>query len=147
MNNRAAKIILPRILTGMQQRPWLPRSMPMRIAAWQITIGFAGALAWGLLSGPQDAVAAMTGGVIGAGLTLIFGFYVFRRRASDDPRGVVFALFKGAAMKLGLAAILFALAAKSMPDHYLALLSTFIPGLTGYWAALLWLRPGERWTK
>lgn len=88
-------------------------------------------------------MAAMAGGGIGAGLTLIFGFYVFRRRANADPRGALFALFKGAAMKLALAAVLFGLAAKTMPDHYPALLSTFILGLTGYWLALLWLRPGD----
>lgn len=96
-----------------------------------------------MLSGPHDALAAMVGGGIGAGLTLIFGYYVFRRRANADPRGALFALFKGAAMKLLLAAVLFGLAAKTMPDHYPALLSTFVVGLTGYWLALIWLKPGE----
>ncbi|MCS3903441.1 F0F1-type ATP synthase assembly protein I [Methylohalomonas lacus] len=112
----------------------------MRIAGWQIGIGMAGALVWAIVAGMREALAALVGGGIGAGLTLIFALYAFRRRG-EDPRSAVFALFQGAAVKLASAAIVFGLSAKYFPEYYIALLSTFVPGLTGYWMALLWFRP------
>lgn len=124
----------------MKARITTPGAVPGCIAAWQFAVGIIGAVIWGIATGSRDALAALAGGGMGAGLTLIFALYAFRRRGKD-PRAAVYALFQGAAVKLALAAILFGLAAKFFPEHYTALLSTFVPGLAGYWMALLWYRP------
>ncbi len=124
----------------MRTRITKPGAVPGRIAAWQLAVGIICGIIWGLLTDSREALAALAGGGIGAGLTLIFAIYAFRRRG-NDPRAAVFALFQGAAVKLALATIFFGLAAKFFPEYYIALMSTFVPGLAGYWMALLWFRP------
>lgn len=120
-----------------------PAQLVLRIAGCQFAVGLLGGLVWGIFSTLANALAAVSGGVIGAGLTLIFALYALRRQ-NRDPRSALANLFKGAAIKLGLAALVFGLAAKGFPAHYPALLSTFVPGLASYWLALLWQSSGKR---
>lgn len=129
----------------MQAQPVTPRAIVLRIAAWQIAAGIIGAIIWMIAAGANQALAALAGGCIGAGLTLVFAFYAFRRRG-QPPRAALYALFQGTVVKLALAAIVFGLVAKFVPGYYVAVLSTFIPGLAGYWLALLWSRQDNNTT-
>lgn len=113
------------------------RSIPARIVLLQFAIGAAGSALWFAASGPRAALAALAGGTIGAALSLYFAIQ-FMARAGADPRRLLQALMRAEAMKLLLAAALFAVAARLFSDTLVPLLTTFIAGLSVYWFALLW---------
>ncbi|REL29057.1 F0F1 ATP synthase assembly protein I [Thalassotalea euphylliae] len=63
---------------------------------------------WGL----SHALSALAGGCIGIIPNFVFALYAFRYAGASANRKVMDAFFRGAKIKLGLTAILFALAFK-----------------------------------
>lgn len=111
-------------------------SMPVRIAFWQFMIGMAGLALWLLVAGWKEALAALTGGVIGALLSLYMAIRV-SASSEDAPRDIVSTFYSAEVMKFVLAVVLFSIAALLFADVYIPLITTFMVGLTAYWVALL----------
>ena len=113
------------------------RSIPARIVFWQVLIGIAGAVVFGIWLGPRDAVAALAGGGIGAVLSLYFAARVFSRRGAE-PRVMLWTIYRAEALKMIMAAGLFTVAAIYFAEHWLPLLMTFMATQSVYGFALLW---------
>ena len=120
----------------------MPKSIPARVVLWQLAVALAGALVFGLLAGTQEAVAAFTGGAIGAVLSLYFAIKVFGQSRGKlrgaPPQAVVQAFFRAEALKIMMAAGLFSLAAVVFAEAWLPLLATFVASQLVYGFALLW---------
>lgn len=116
----------------------VPKSIPARIVFWQFAIGIAGALLFGLWAGLREALAAFTGGAIGAVLSLYFALKVFGRRGDEHPQTLMRKFFRAEMMKILMAAGLFTLAALYFAEAWLPLLTTFVASQMVYGFALLW---------
>jgi len=112
-------------------------SVPARIIYWQLLVALAGALLWWALGGGRAALAAFCGGGIGALLTLYAASRAFRR-TGGEPRAMLGALFRAEALKFVLAVGLFSVAAILFAGEILAVMTTFVVSLSGYWLALIW---------
>lgn len=112
-------------------------SVPARIIGWQLLVAVAGAGVWWLLADARAALAAFSGGAIGALLTLYAASRAFRRKGVE-PRAMLAALFRAEALKFVLAVGLFTVAAILFARDFLAVMSTFVVSLSGYWLALIW---------
>lgn len=121
------------------------KSIPARIVIWQLAVGVLGAVLWGFLAGPREALAAFFGGAIGALLSLYFAIRVFMRTRGSDPQGALRAFYSAQVMKTLFAVAVFSIAAVFFADLFLPLISVFVASLSVYWFALLWDR--ENWDK
>lgn len=116
------------------------KTTPGKIVVWQAVVTLVCAGLWTLLSTVQAGMGAALGGGISVLLSLYFAIKMFSVDASADPRGAVSAFFRAEALKLVLAAVFFALAAKYLAHLFLPLMSTFIATLAVYWFALIFTR-------
>ncbi len=108
-----------------------------RIALFQILIAVLSAALWGCFESPRAGLAALTGGGIGALLTLYAAVKTFSVPAQHAQLAVT-NFYRAQVRKFLLAAGLFAVAVKVFGDGFAPVIVTFCLALTIYWFALLW---------
>ena len=115
------------------------RQLPMRLIRTQALIAIMVSFAWLMMSGAQPALAAAFGGLIGVVTNLYFAIRSFSLGPGARPQQRLQALARAEVIKLLLAAILFALAAKFFSEHFLALISAWFATTAVYMFALRWV--------
>ena len=120
----------------------LPRA---RRLAFGLVLGQAGVTvtvalgAWGF-SGERAGLSALLGGGIATAGSLVMAGFGFSGAAASAPR-IVGAFFLGEALKLGLVAVLFALALRWARVAPLAMFAGFGATFPVYWIAFLGVLP------
>ncbi|QHS10397.1 ATP synthase subunit I [Sinimarinibacterium sp. NLF-5-8] len=109
----------------------------IRIARLQGLIGLVSAGVYAVTVDQWSALAALTGGVIGALLTIYAGAKAFSVSA-EDPQQAVTKLFRAEVRKWLLAVVLFAVAVRVFGQAFAPVIITFALTLSIYWFALLW---------
>lgn len=113
--------------------------LPMRLVRNQILIAVIVSLLWLVTAGKEPALAAVFGGLIGVVTNLFFAIRSFALGPGAEPQQMLQAVFRAETIKLLLAALLFAVAAKLFSEHYVALFSAWFATTTMYLFALRWL--------
>lgn len=109
----------------------------MRIARYQLLIAVFSAIAWGVLGGGREGLAALTGGGIGSLLTFYAGLKTFSGSGRQAQHAVM-NFYQAQVRKWILAVVLFAIAVRLFADVFAPVAVTFCLTLPVYWFALLW---------
>ncbi len=107
---------------------------------WQVLITLLPASMVWLWQDQQAALAVLAGGMIGAALTFQAGYRLLGQNASDNPRAVLNALYKGEARKFMLAVVLFGLVAALWPSRFLQVIVGYAATIPVFWLAMLRFR-------
>lgn len=113
--------------------------LPMRLVRTQVLVAVVVSIIWLLAAGKQPALAAAFGGMIGVVSNLFFAVRSFALGPGAKPQQMLQAVFRAEAIKLLLAALLFAVAAKLFSDYFVALFSAWFATTAVYLFALRWL--------
>lgn len=113
--------------------------LPMRLVRTQILVAIVVSLMWLVAAGKQPATAAAFGGLIAVATNLFFAVRSFALGPGAQPQQMLRAVFRAEAIKLLLAALLFAVAAKLFSDYFVALFSAWFAATAVYLFALRWL--------
>lgn len=113
--------------------------LPMRLVRTQVLIAVVVSIVWLIAAGKQPALAAAFGGMIGVVSNLFFAVRSFALGPGAKPQQMLQAVFRAEAIKLLLAALLFAVAAKLFSDYFVALFSAWFATTAVYLFALRWL--------
>lgn len=111
-------------------------SLAYGLCAAQLGLGMVAALVCYAFSGKESAAAAFYGALVAVIPSLYFAGKVFFSGRNDRPLEVLGAVYIGEAGKFVLAALMFIVGAKLFPEHFLALILTFIACLSVYWLML-----------
>lgn len=117
------------------------RSLFVWILSRQAVISVLLALAAGFGFDWISALGLALGGMIGMLLTIYFATRAFSVDAGDDPQAAASALYRAEAMKLVMAILLFALAARFLADIFLQLVLGYAVTVIPFWLALRWFKP------
>ncbi|MEM7055108.1 MAG: ATP synthase subunit I [Pseudomonadota bacterium] len=90
--------------------------------------------------GRDAALAGLVGGAIGIVLTAVAALRMVIIGNHAEPAQMVMAFYRGMAMKLVLAVVLFTIVAKWFAGFFLPVLIGYIATLVAYWLALWRLR-------
>ncbi len=115
-------------------------AQPGALVRWvfmaQLALSLIAAAIVALAATLEAAMFTLVGGGIALLLTGVFAIRLFSVDARSDPQAVVQAFFRAAAMKLLAAFVLFGLAAKFVPQHFLPIVIGFMAATSSYWLAL-----------
>jgi F0F1-type ATP synthase assembly protein I len=109
-----------------------------RICAWQLAIGIAGSLLWGLHGGMHAAVAGLSGGLIAVISTFYFALRAFGHGQDATPERLLGSLLRAEVMKWGVTLALFMVAIVLFRDTFPPVISVYATCLLVYWFALGW---------
>ncbi len=109
-----------------------------KICVWQLGIGFAGSLLWGLHDGIHAAVAGLFGGLIAVISTFYFALRAFARGQSAAPERLLGNLMRAEVMKWGVTLALFMVAIVLFRDVFPPVISVYATCLLVFWFALGW---------
>lgn len=113
------------------------KQMLIALFAAQLGLGCVAASFWGYFNSARSAYAAL----FGAGIAIVpgcfFALRVMPRQAQPDARAMGRAMVVGELGKLGLTAGLFTLAALTLGEQFVALITTYAACLGCYWLALI----------
>ncbi|WP_348674944.1 ATP synthase subunit I [uncultured Abyssibacter sp.] len=112
--------------------------MALRICAWQLGIGLAGSLLWGLHGGVHAAVAGISGGLIAVISTFYFALRAFASGQDAAPERLLGNLLRAEVMKWGVTLALFMVAIVLFRDQFPPVISVYAACLLVYWFALGW---------
>src|SRR5690625_2550276 len=101
----------------------------------QAVLALLGAFGWALSNNAQLSLAALAGGATGMALTAVRVLRVCVTR--DDRLEVMLAgLYRGMALKMVLALIVFVIVARWYPARFVAVMTGYAATLLAYWIAL-----------
>lgn len=112
--------------------------LPMRLIRTQALVAFVVSFLWLVLAGVEPALASAFGGMISVVTNLYFAIRSFAQGPGATPHQRMRAIFRAETIKLLLAAVLFALAAKYFSEHFLAVFSAWFAATAVYLFALRW---------
>lgn len=110
------------------------------VLAGQLATGCVMAVAFGVASGADAAIAAFAGAVVAAVPGLWMALWLLPRRREIDASKMARAFYVGELGKIGLTAGLFLAAALLFGQQFPALLMTYVACLACYWLALILTR-------
>lgn len=113
--------------------------LPMRLVRTQAAIAVLVTVLWLISAGFDAAIAAMFGGLIGVVTNLYFAIRSLALGPGATPQQMLQAMFRAEMVKLLLAALMFAIAAKFFSEHFLALFSAWFATTVVYFLALRWV--------
>ncbi|MDD9893130.1 MAG: ATP synthase subunit I [Gammaproteobacteria bacterium] len=112
--------------------------LPMRLVRTQALVAIVVSCLWLIFAGAEPALAAAFGGLISVVTNLYFAIRSFSLGPGATPQQRMQALARAEVIKLLLAAIMFALAAKYFSEHFVVLLSAWFATTAVYAFALRW---------
>ena len=111
---------------------WLLRTEAVLTAVAAVSLAF-----W---LGRDAALAGIVGGAIGIVLTAVAALRIVLIGNNAEPGQMVMAFYRGMAMKLLLAVVLFVIVAKWFAGFFVPVLIGYMATLVAYWLALWRLR-------
>lgn len=103
----------------------------------QATASVLVAFAWALGSGVEPSLAALAGGAIGFVLTAVSALRAGLAASDGRPEVMVTAFYRGMALKLVLAVVLFVIVARWHASLFVPVLTGYMATVLAYWFALL----------
>ena len=128
------------MIDGMQR--WGHLSIPVRLVVAQTGLGCCIALAWGLVAGKQDALAALTGAAIAVAGNAFFAARMFLR-PQEDAAGMLRGFLAGEILKIALVLALLVIAMRFFATAYLPVIASFAATSLVFLWALRWSDPGH----
>lgn len=126
------------MIDAMQR--WGQLSIPVRLVALQAVLGSLLALIWGMSSGVQYGLAALTGAAIAVAGNGFFAARMFLR-PRHDAEGMLRGFLAAEALKIGLVLALLVIAMRWFATAYLPVIASFgATSLVFLWA-LRWSDP------
>jgi len=113
------------------------RRAAYRVVAGQVLVALLGGLLWYLGRGKAAALAALSGGGIGAAATLAQVWVGLRNSAGREPGQVVRGFYRGTAVKFAVTVVLFIWVLRSRQLAAGPLFSTYVTTFLVYWVALI----------
>lgn len=101
----------------------------------QAVLALLGAFGWALSNNAQLSLAALAGGAIGMALTAVSALRVGVTRDAR-PEVMLGGFYRGMALKMVLALIVFVIVARWYPDRFLPVMTGYAATLLAYWIAL-----------
>lgn len=121
-----------------------PRQLVLSLLRSQALLAVIAAGLVLVFAGSRAALGVLAGGLIGVVLSLVFALRSFSLPAGASAQQMVAALYRGAAMKMLLAVILFVLVARFATPHFGMVMLGYSATLVAYWIAGLRSSVGRR---
>jgi ATP synthase protein I len=115
----------------------LARRQALMLVAGQVAIAGVVALVCAATIGAPAALAAATGGGIGAAASLVQVASGFRRSTAGNAQAIARGFYRGEAMKIGVTVLLFILALRGRTLAAGPLFAGYVATFVAYWVALV----------
>ncbi|SRR5690554_395169 len=101
-------------------------------------------LAMAMIAGVSWGIAALAGGAIGLGLSLVTALRI-RLSPGQEPTVMVQAFYRAMALKFVLAVVVFVIVATAFPGYFLPVVTGYAATAVAYWLAMrtMALLPGS----